>query len=243
VHLYGLPVDLDPILSFARSHGLKVIEDAAEAHGSLYKGKPCGSFGDLATFSFYANKHVTTGEGGMILTSDESIAERCRSLRNLCFGKVRFIHEDLGWNYRLASLQAALGIASLEMLPDAIARKRRLGAQYGELLAGIDGIEVAPATVPYARNDYWVYGVVLREDRRLDAAEVSRRLIELGVATRPFFHPLHLQPVLRRMGFCAQADCPVSERLGKQGLYLPSGIGTTDQEVESAAAAFRKAIA
>ena len=124
VHIYGLPVDMDPIVAVAEKHGLKIIEDAAEMHGQTYKGKPCGSFGDISTFSFYPNKLVTTGEGGMVLTDDPILAEKCRSLRNLCFQKKRFVHEELGWNFRMSNLQAALGVAQLENLDDFVERKR-----------------------------------------------------------------------------------------------------------------------
>ena len=143
VHIYGLPVDMDPVLDIARRHGLKVIEDAAEMHGQNYKGRPCGSFGDISTFSFYPNKHITTGEGGMIVTNDDRLAEECRSLRNLCFQpQKRFVHERLGWNLRMTNMQAALGLAQLERLDDFVARKRRMGQRYTELLSGIPGIEL-----------------------------------------------------------------------------------------------------
>ena len=240
VHLYGLPVDMDPILDLAKARGLLVIEDAAEAHGLQYKGRQCGSMGNASIFSFYANKHVTTGEGGMVLTDDDTVASRCRYLRNLCFGPVRFIHDELGWNYRMASLQAALGIASLEDLPNTIARKRRLGADYRTALAGVPGITMAPVSTAYATNDYWVFGVVLDEKSGLRADEMAKRLANRDVATRPFFHPIHQQPALRKRAVPMTERCPVSERLSQQGFYLPSGIGTTDDEVQSAALALKE---
>src|SRR6516164_8105844 len=138
VHIYGLPVDMDPVMMLARKHGLFVIEDAAEQHGQTYKGKPVGSFGDIATVSFYPNKQITTGEGGMVVTNDDALAERCRALRNLCFDKGRrYIHEELGWNFRMSNLQAAVGVAQLERLPETIEKKRRIGAWYDELLADL----------------------------------------------------------------------------------------------------------
>ena len=150
VHLYGLPVEMDPVLDLVQRHGLKLIEDAAEMIGQTYRGRPCGSFGDLSTFSFYPNKHVTTGEGGMILTDDDALAETCRSLRNLCFlPSKRFVHERLGWNLRMTNLQAALGLAQLERLDEFVARKRRMGARYTDLLAGVPGLQL-----PLARTDY-----------------------------------------------------------------------------------------
>ena len=164
VHIYGLPVDMDPVLDIAKRHGLKLIEDAAEAIGQTYRGRPCGSFGDISTFSFYPNKHITTGEGGMILTDDDELAESCRSLRNLCFqpGK-RFVHERLGWNLRMTNLQAALGLAQLERLDEFVAKKRWMGARYNELLADLPGVQLPLARTDYADNIYWVYGLVLEE--------------------------------------------------------------------------------
>jgi perosamine synthetase len=117
VHIYGLPVDMDPVTALARKHGLFIIEDAAEQHGQTYKGKPVGSFGDIATVSFYPNKQITTGEGGMVLTNDKALADRCRDLRNLCFDKERrYVHQELGWNFRMSNVQAAIGVAQLERI-------------------------------------------------------------------------------------------------------------------------------
>ena len=164
VHIYGLPVDMDPILALAKKHKLFIIEDAAEMHGQTYNGKPCGSFGDISTFSFYPNKHITTGEGGMVVTDDAALAERCKSLRNLCFQtKKRFVHEELGWNYRMTNLQAALGLAQLERLEEFAARKRAMGARYRELLSGIPGIELPLARADFAESIYWVFGLVLKD--------------------------------------------------------------------------------
>ncbi len=131
VHIYGLPVDVDPILALAAKYQLRIIEDAAEVIGQTYKRRPCGSFGDISTLSFYPNKHVTTGEGGMVLTDDAELAERSRSLRNLCFGEKRFVHEELGWNFRMSNLQAALGVAQLERLAEFVQRKRKMGKPSG----------------------------------------------------------------------------------------------------------------
>jgi len=157
VHIFGLPVDMDPVLTLAQAHGLKVIEDSAEAIGQTYRARPCGSFGDLSTFSFYPNKHVTTGEGGMVVTDDAALAERCRSLRNLCFKpEQRFVHDELGWNFRLTNLQAALGLAQLERLDRSLAIKRRMGARYTELLSGTRGLQLPAERTPYAENIYWV---------------------------------------------------------------------------------------
>jgi perosamine synthetase len=241
VHIYGLPADMDPILRLADRRGLRVIEDAAEAHGQTYRGRPCGSLGDISAFSFYSNKHVTTGEGGMLLTDDDRLAERCRSLRNLCFqaGR-RFVHEELGWNMRMSNLQAALGVAQLERLDAFVARKRRMGRRYTELLAGLPGLSLPVPRTDYAENVYWVYGVVLGDEAPCDAEEARRRLAERGVGSRPFFWPMHEQPVFRRMGLFQGISCPVASRLARRGLYLPSGLALTDAQIDAAAQAARE---
>ena len=236
VHIYGLPVDMDPLLVLARKRGLKIIEDAAEAIGQDYRGKPCGSFGDISALSFYPNKHVTTGEGGMVLTDDAALAERCRSMRNLCFEKKRFVHSDLGWNFRMSNLQAAVGQAQLERLDEFVEKKRRMGRRYRELLKDIPSLHLPLDRTTYAENIYWVYGVVLDGTLPFDAVEAMRRLGEDGIACRPFFWPMHKQPVLRRMGFFNDADsCPVAEMLANRGFYLPSGLALSDEQMQRVA--------
>lgn len=244
VHIYGLPVDMGPVLALAERHGLKVIEDAAEMHGQTYADRPCGSFGELSTFSFYPNKHVTTGEGGMIVTDDPALAEKCRSLRNLCFKpEQRFVHDELGWNFRMSNLQAALGLAQLERLDEFVARKRRMGKRYGELLAATPGIQVPLAATAYADNIYWVFAIVLDDEVPFDAKEAMIRLGRLGIGTRPFFWPMHEQPVFRKMGLFAGEHCPIAERIARRGFYLPSGIALTGEQIERAAAALREILA
>lgn len=245
VHIYGLPVDMDPVLQIAQRYGLKLIEDAAEQIGQTYRSRSgqermIGSFGDVATFSFYPNKHVTTGEGGMVLTSDDDLAARCRALRNLCFGaERRFVHEELGWNFRMSNLQAAVGVAQMERLDQTLQKKRRIGAWYGELLDGVAEIERPPPRTAYADNIHWVYGLVLRDEVPFDAEEAMRRLAAAGVGTRPFFWPMHEQPVLRRMGLFEGVSCPVAERLGRRGFYIPSGLALTREQAERSAEAVR----
>jgi perosamine synthetase len=225
---------MQPLLELAERHGLALIEDAAEAHGAEYLSRlggwrRCGGFGTTSTFSFYANKLVTTGEGGMLLTDDDQLADRAARLRNLGFlPERRFYHTELGFNFRLTNLQAALGVAQVERMPEIVARKRWLGQEYTRRLAGIDGLQL-PAEEPWARSVYWMYGLVLDERLGLDAAELARRLKARGVDTRPFFLGMHEQPVLRRRGlFAAGERYPVAERLARQGLYLPSGLGLTE---------------
>jgi perosamine synthetase len=236
VHIYGLPAEMDAIMRIAERHRLAIIEDAAEMHGQTYQGRPCGSFGELSTFSFYANKHVTTGEGGMIVTDDPRLAERCRSLRNLCFKpEQRFVHDELGWNLRMTSMQAALGLAQLERLDEFVARKRAMGRLYTELLREVSGIQLPVAATEYADSIYWVYGIVLRESVRFDAKEAMRRLAERRIGTRPFFWPMHEQPVLRRLGYFEGERYPVAELLARRGFYVPSGLGLTEEQITRSA--------
>ena len=165
VHIYGLPVDIDPILELAKEKRIKVVEDAAEVIGQTYKGKPCGSFGDISTFSFYANKHITTGEGGMILTDDDQLADTCRSLRNLCFQETkRFYHDRIGWNFRMTNIQAAVGLAQLERLDKFKDIKRTTGRKYTKLLENCTGLQLPIGKTTYAQNIYWVYALVLSEE-------------------------------------------------------------------------------
>lgn len=232
VHIFGLPVDMDPILRLVDQAKLMLIEDAAQAHGQTYKGRPCGSFGLLSTFSFYPNKLITTGEGGMIVTDSPEMAERCRSLRNLCFQPKRFLHDELGWNLRMTNVQAALGVAQLPRMDDLLRKKREMGRYYTEKLSDIPGLQLPLRSTSYAENAYWVYGIVLSEELPFDAAEAMRRFGEMGIGTRPFFWPMHEQPVLRRLGFCKEVVAPVSERIGRRGFYIPSGLGMSREQMD-----------
>lgn len=238
VHIYGLPVDMTPLLELGHRHGLRVIEDAAQMHGQTYHGRPCGSFGEVSTFSFYANKLITTGEGGMVLTDDDALAERCRSLRNLSFqAHRRFVHETLGWNYRISNLQAAVGLAQVERMDSLVARKRQIGRIYDAALQGARGVQRPKPSMEGAENAYWVYGLVLDDDVEFAADEAARRLGALGVGTRPFFWPMHEQPVFQKSGLFAGEHHPVAERLARRGFYLPSGLGVSDADIEAAARA------
>jgi perosamine synthetase len=249
VHIYGLPVDMDPVMDIAQRHGLKIIEDSAEQIGQVYRStksrapRMIGSFGDIATFSFYPNKHVTTGEGGMVLTSDDALAERCRNLRNLCFGRRRrFVHEELGWNFRMSNLQAAVGVAQLERLPQTLEKKRQIGVWYNELLADVADLERLPARTDYAENIYWVYGVVLKNSVPFDAEEAMERMRTKGIGTRPFFWPMHEQPVFRKMGLFRVISCPVAERIARRGFYIPSGVALTHDQAGHVAEALRQLV-
>lgn len=234
VHIYGLPVDMNPVLDLAEKHNLKIIEDAAEAHGQTYRGKPCGSFGDISVFSFYPNKLITTGEGGMLVTNNGEFAERCRSLRNLCFiSTKRFVHEELGWNMRMTNLQAALGLAQLEKWDDHINRKKAMGKLYTSLLQDVKAISLPLEKTIYAENIYWVYGIILKNN--LPAETVTKQLAEKGIGTRPFFYPMHQQPVFHKMGLFKGESYPNSEKLYQHGFYLPSGLAITEEQIKEVA--------
>lgn len=243
VHIYGLPVDLQPLLKLADKYGLRVIEDAAEVYGQTYYGQPCGSFGDLSTFSFYPNKHLTTGEGGMIVTDDPELAEKCRSLRNLCFeSERRFVHEQLGWNLRMSNLQAAVGVAQLERLDMFVERKREMGRRYNELLAEIPTVTLPVEQTDYADNIYWVYGLLLDDSIAMDALDVILEMGKRGVGCRPFFFPMHLQPVLKRLGLFENESFPVAEKLSSRGLYIPSGLALTETQAGRVAETLREVL-
>jgi len=230
VHIYGLPVDMAPLLELAAKHKLAVIEDAAEALGQSYFDSPCGSMGDLSILSFYPNKHITTGEGGMILTDDDALATRCRSLRDQCYlPEKRFVHEELGWNMRMSNLQAAVGVAQLEQLDRFLSLKRRMGRKYNNELTGLP-MQLPVAQRPYAQNLYWVFGVVLFSEK--ETTDAMAALKAQGIGTRPFFWPMHEQPVFKKRGLFAEATLPVSEHLARHGFYLPSGLALTNTQQE-----------
>lgn len=242
VHIYGHPVDMQPLRDLAAKHGLRIIEDAAEAHGAEYRGARAGSLGTIACFSFYANKILTTGEGGMVLTGDEALAERVRGYRNLAFrSDRRFYHTEFGRNERMTAVQAAIGLAQVEDIDARVGRKRAIGRRYSERLAGIDGLTL-PVEMPWAKNVYWMYGLVIDEAMGFDAAEFARRLLRRDIATRPFFLGMHEQPVLRDRGLFAGERYPVTERIARQGLYLPSGLTLTDAQIDRVAEAVREEV-
>jgi perosamine synthetase len=232
VHLYGFPVDMDPVLQIAKKYNLYIIEDTAQMLGQNYKGVPCGSFGDISTFSFYPNKVITTGEGGMCVTSNPEIANRCKSLRNLCFeDNNRFHHSKLGWNYRMTNLQAAIGLAQLEKLDRNINRKRQIGNLYYKLLSDNPNFKMSPPQHEFSDNIYWVVGIMLSSQLKNNAKYFMSKLGELGIGTRPFFFPMHLQPVFKDYEFFNSSDLHISEKLYEYGFYIPCGLGIKDNEI------------
>lgn len=241
VHLYGLPVQMDAIMELAKKYQLKVIEDAAEMHGQTYKGKPCGNFGDISTFSFYPNKHITTGEGGMVVTDDEGLMERCRMLRNLCFRPdVRYVHDEISDNYRFTNLQAAVGLAQLERLEEFVERKRAMGRYYTERLLDIKGLLLPIKKTDYADNIYWVYGLVLDKNIQADNKIVQKLLQEQGIGSRSFFWCMHEQPVYRNQGIFVGETYPNAEYLARKGFYIPSGLALAEEQMERVVTAVRK---
>lgn len=238
VHMYGHPCDMPAILEIARRHGLKIIEDCAEAHGAEIAGRKVGSFGDAACFSFYGNKILTTGEGGMVLCSDPALAEKMRLLRNQAFEHPRFVHREMGFNYRLTNVQAAIGLAQTERVEEKVEKKREIARWYAEAFAGSEDVGL-PWEAPGAKNVYWMYGVTLGDRFQRGRDGVMAAMKERGVETRAFFCPMHRQPVFQGSDPRfpdTSGEYAVSDRLWERGLYLPSGLGLTRAQVEEVAA-------
>jgi len=234
-HIYGLPVDLNKILIAARKRKIKIIEDAAEVIGQTYLGKKCGSFGDISTFSFYANKHITTGEGGMLLTNKKNIYEKCISLRNLSFSKSyynRFDHDDIGWNYRMTNLQAALGCGQLKNIKWIVRRKKEIGNRYYNTLKNCNNIILQKNITSYSKNIYWVFGIVLNKKLSQKRNEVMNALLKKRIITRPFFVPMNKQTIFKKMNLFKKVKMPISELISAQGFYLPSGLGIKNKEID-----------
>jgi len=243
VHMYGHPSDMDQIMRIARKHKLLVVEDAAEAHGAEYKGRKCGTFGDISCFSFYANKVITTGEGGMLLMDNKKYKERAEILRNLGFvGYKRYYHKEIARNDRMSNIQAALGIAQLRNIKKLIAKKRRVAALYTSALKNIPDIQI-PTEKPWAKNIYWMYGVVLSKKSGYTGKSFQQALKKHGIGTRAFFYPLHLQPVWKKVRAKTTGKYPVAERISRQGLYLPSGLGTSEKDIKYVCATIKKLLA
>jgi perosamine synthetase len=241
VHIYGLPVDMNPILDLCKKYNLFLIEDAAEMHGQFYYERKCGSFGDISIFSFYPNKLITTGEGGMIVTDDNKIAEKCKKLRNLAFDpdKRRFIHDEIGWNYRMTNLQAALGLAQFERIDEHLKRKIEIGDLYYENLKFItDKFQLPVRSTLYSKNIYWVFPLVANTEEL--CIKFVTKLTENEIGTRPFFWCMHEQPVFKKMGLFLNDKHPNSEKIARNGFYLPSGVGLSNEDVLKVCNIFKK---
>ena len=234
VHIYGLPCDMEPLLELSRRRGLTVVEDAAEAIGSLYKGRACGALGELGCFSFFANKVITTGEGGMVVTNDDALAEKLRYYKNLCFpvgGPRRYVHQHIGFNYRMPNTSAAIGLAQLERVEEYVARRRDNAHRYNQRLAGERGITI-PVDRPFSRNSFWMYSILIEDDFGLPRDRVMALLGERGIETRSFFVPMHQQQGLADYGCDVSGSYPNAEYVSSRGLYLPSGSGLSEEQIE-----------
>jgi perosamine synthetase len=231
VHIYGHPTDIDPLMELAQRYGLTVVEDSAEAHGAEYKGRRCGGLGDAAGFSFYGNKIITTGEGGMVTTDNRDIARLAWNLRDHAFSTERhFWHKFVGFNYRMTNLQAAVGLAQVEQLDHFVEQRRRNAAEYTARLRGIPGI-TTPPEAPWAKNVYWMYGILVDEkEYGMSRDQLRKVLADHGIETRTFFIPMHCQPVYWQ-AFKGQRY-PVAEGLCQNGFYLPSASSLSLAEIE-----------
>jgi perosamine synthetase len=243
VHIYGHPCAMDPIRAIARKHNLLILEDAAEVHGATYHGTMCGALGDIAAFSFFANKVATTGEGGMVVTNDDAMAERCRYYKNLCFplGAAReYRHDHIGFNYRMSNLHAAIGLAQVEKLETYVDLRRAHHAQYVKLLGDVPGLSFQPE-LPGCRNVYWMNGLVVDAARfGMGRDALMAALKENAIDSRKFFLGMHRQKSLADYGCDCRGSFPVSSWLGDNGLYLPSGSNLGPAEIERVATCIRR---
>ena len=233
VHIYGLASDIKKIITLKKKHNFKIIEDAAEVMGLKYfDNKYCGYYGDITTFSFYANKHITTGEGGMVLTNDKKIFNRCKSIINLFFKQPRFIHDEIGSNFRFTNLQAAVGLAQFENLKKIIKKKRLIGKIYQKGLESIKNIYLPLKKNNFSKNIYWVFGVVLKTRNRIKREDICKKLLKQGIETRPFFWPIHKQPVFKPYQKKEKLHLKNSEYIAKNGFYLPSGTALKLKQIK-----------
>jgi perosamine synthetase len=230
VHIYGHPTDMRPLIELAEKYDLAIVEDAAEAHGAEYLGKRTGSLGDVGSFSFYSNKIITTGEGGMNTTDDGDLADRMAWLRAHAFGRggKHFWHEELGYGYRMTSLQASMGIAQMERIGEMVERRRNHARLYNELLSSLEEDKITlPPEEKWAKNVYWMYSILVKNNVIRD--ELMQSLEKAGIETRTFFYPIHNQPYYSSR--FQHQRFPVAEDLSRRGLNLPSGNGLTEEEI------------
>jgi perosamine synthetase len=230
VHLFGHPVDMDHLMKIANKHELTVIEDCAEAHGSTIRGRMVGSFGSMSCFSFYANKVITTGEGGMVVTNDDQLAKKLRLYRNLGFTNPRFRHDIAGYNFRMTNLQAAMGLAQLHKIDHILSEKRRVTDTYNKYLKSVTGLQL-PTELDWAKNVYWMYALTIESTFGVTRDELVKALHEKDIQTRTFFCPMNIQPVIKSIKGYNNLSCPVAERIWETGLYLPSGPNLNEDDI------------
>ncbi len=239
-HIYSFPNEMHKILKICKKYNLLIIEDAAEVLGIKYKNRMCGSFGDISIFSFYANKQVTTGEGGMLSMNSFKIYEKCKSLRNLCFGKLnRFNHNDIGWNYRMTNIQAALGLSQLKNIKHIVKKKMEIGKYYYKKLYQNSNIQILPPSNAFSKNVYWVVGIVIKENI-MTASKLSKKLSRYGIGTRPFFWPMHEQSIFKKMKMFKNKKFPNSSYLARYGLYLPSYFKLKKKDIDYISSVIKK---
>lgn len=241
VHIYGHPVNMTELSKIANERNLFLIEDCAEAHGAEVNGKRVGSFGNISCFSFYANKIITTGEGGMLITDNTDYAKKARQLASLAFSdRDRYKHDYLGYNFRLSNVLAAIGLAQLQQIEKFIDKKRWIAKEYNSHLKDIEGIQI-PVEKPWAKNVYWMYGIVLNEKFRITRDELMKILSEHDIETRAFFSPMHMQPTFHEKGLFKDEQHPISEQLGKNGMYLPCSIKISKEEIDHICSVIKEA--
>ena len=232
VHMFGHPVNMDEIKEIVKNKKIDIIEDAAESHGSKFKNKVVGSFGKISCFSFYVNKLITTGEGGMVLTNDKGLYNKMKNLRNLAFNKTRrFSHNEIGYNYRMTNIQAAIGLSQLEKISEHIEIKRKNTLLYNKILTSYDLPISLPIEKKWAKNTFWMYGIVLK-NKIMTAKKLSQKLFENNIETRPLFLGMHEQPIFKKMKLFKKGNYPNTEYLSKYGLYLPSGLRLDKSKIE-----------
>jgi len=239
VHLYGHPCDMDPILEIAKKHDLSVVEDAAEAHGSEYKGEKIGGFGDVSCFSFYGNKVITTGEGGMCITNNEELAEKMRILRDHGEDPARkYMHQTIGFNYRMTNLQAAVGVAQVKKLEKFVDKKREIAKWYGDSLRPLSekGLIKLHPEMPWAKSVYWMYSILVEDGFPGTRDKLMKKLEENGIETRPFFPPIQKQPPY----LSSTEKTPVADELSARGINLPSFTNLSKENIEFIASAIKK---
>ena len=232
-HIYNFPLRIDLLKKICKKKKIFIIEDAAEVLGQKLNKKLCGSYGDISTFSFYANKQITTGEGGMITTNNKKLYEKSSSLRNLSFGKKdRFNHDDIGWNYRMTNIQASLGISQLKRINQIVKTKHKIGLEYYKRLKNNSNLYIPELQKKYAKNIYWVVAIlILNKKLKIDAKSMMKKLKAEGIATRPFFWPMHMQKILKKYNISKNTSFPNSNYICKYGLYLPSSLNLKTSEI------------
>jgi len=234
VHLYGHPCDMDPIMKIAKTHNLYVIEDCAEAHGAKYKGKKVGTYGDIACFSFYGNKIITTGEGGICLTNNEDLAQKIRMFRDHGMDtQKKYWHLVVGFNYRMTNLQAAIGVAQLEKIDAFIERKRKIAKAYNYSLKNTQGI-ILPPEMPWAKNVYWLYSILIDAKKYgIGRDRLIEKMTKKDIETRQFFYPMHIMPPYKK--YAVKCHFPIAEKLSSNGINLPSSVKLNEEEIHKIA--------